>query len=140
MAIDLSGGLAVYSPDYFPPVEGGDISPTGEGILTFPEIDASYVPIGPYGQGPDGSTGDSSDTSHLWSTLGGVAGSFLRAFSGGTGNIGINATGTLRTCPDGTRVDATKACPATPGVSSQGMMYLLAGLAALIVVILIVRK
>ena len=33
----------------------------------------------------DGSTGDSTDTSSLWSSIGGIAGTFLRAFTGGQG-------------------------------------------------------
>lgn len=128
----------IYSPDYFEPVDGGDVVPTIDGSLTAPNLDANFDPICLSGQGPlapgqsrcpgiDGSTGDTSDTSHLWDVIGGVAGSFFRTFTGGQG---VNVTGTAGTVP--------KAPVQQPGVSSNVLIF--AGLGVLVLLVVALRK
>lgn len=141
--IDLNAGETVYSPDYFPPVGGGDIFPVAEQPLSFPQVDPGLndalpcIPSGSYGPPAvnqsycpqDGTTGDSTDTSGLWSTIGGVAGTFLRSFTGGQGvTIGANMGSSVPTAPK------------PPAVSNNTVMYVAFGVILLFVFMLLQRK
>ncbi len=107
----------VLSFDYYTGVDGsGAVPVTNEQPITFPFLDATLEPVATpgcvSGQGPlapgesycatqDGTTGDTTDSSGLWNTIGGVAGTFLRSFTGGKGvTVGASAnTGKLPSPP-----------------------------------------
>lgn len=101
----------VLSFDYFTGVEGsGAVPVTSDQSVTFPFLDATLEPVPNYAQEyntytapapQDGTTGDTTDSSGLWNTIGGVAGTFLRAFTGGKGvTVGTSAnTGHVPTPP-----------------------------------------
>jgi hypothetical protein len=117
--------LAIYSPNYFTPVPGGDISPQGESVLSFPQCDTA-LSCGDGTATQDGTTGDTHDTSGLWTTLAGIGGSFLRGFTGGTGTIKVG-TGTAPKPPVAASAD-------------NSMLWFFVAAAAVLIVILAVRR
>jgi hypothetical protein len=120
--------LSTYSPDYFTSVGGGDVSPTSEQELTFPQYDAYYENVGAAGQ--DGTTGDATDSSGLWKNFAGIAGTFLRAFTGGQG---VTVSGGVQSKPPTT-------APQQQSVLASPYLMIGAGLLLLIVLILVLRK
>lgn len=124
MILDPNGGL--YSPGYFAPVPGGDIIPYSDGLVQPPQYSADFVTAG---TDVSGATGDSTDTSKLWSTFAGIAGSFLSAFTGkpsGTVSIGGSSA-------------PPKPAPAT-AAANIGWMWVLLALAVIVILVLALRK
>jgi hypothetical protein len=74
--LDLPGTVTTSPADlYFQSIGGGDLSVNPDPVLSFPYFDTTLETSG----GHDGSTGDSTS---IFNTLSGVAGSFLKAFTG----------------------------------------------------------
>lgn len=134
---------AVGSPDFYQPVQGGDIGVLQDTTetLNFPMVDASLDPLPCVASGPlqpgqsycqqDGSTGDTSAPgSNVWSTIAGIAGGFLRGFGPISGSIGVSHPGAAP--PTATATAAAAAA------QKQQEMYLIVGGLAVLAVLLIV--
>lgn len=106
---------------YFQSIGGGDLTVTQEQPLTFPQFDTSLNTSG----GTDGTTGDSTS---IFTTLSGVAGSFLKAF---TGSSSVSV-GTAPKPP----VTATNAAQG----KAASLTLLIGGAIVLIVMVLILGK
>jgi hypothetical protein len=136
--IDLSQGLTPYSPDFYSPVGGGDVAPISETVLSFPQCDAS-LGCGDGVVTQDGTTGDTSDPSSLWSNIFGAAGSFLRGFTGGSALHlagGSNPAVQTKLCSNGQRVPVGQNCPGQ--LSSTAWIFI--GLAGLVILVLALRR
>jgi hypothetical protein len=114
-------------PYEYPSTPGGDLYASGEPTLSFPQC-SSILNCGEGTATQDGTTGDTTDTSHIWGTLAGIGGSFLKAFTGGTGTIRVGGSST-----------APKPPTAAAAVDNS-MLYVVLAAVAVLIVILATRK
>lgn len=146
---DLTQGLGFVSPDFYDPVDGGTIDYTVETPVDTVPVDATLNPPPCISSGPlqpgqsycaqDGTSGDSTalNSSGLWGTIAGIGGSFLKAFTGGTG---VQIGGTVASKPATSTQTQQQAAALAAAKSQQTTMMVIAAVGVVVVFVVLTRK